>query len=147
MEQKNLSNNSISLIANPKNFLKAKNFLKDCLESVRLRLKDETVLYLALDELYANVMMYAYKNLRKKKMIYISFEEAEDASGVILTVRDNGIPFNPLKKGEPTDLDASARDRKIGGLGIYIIKNTADETEYCYENEQNVVRLKYYYNS
>lgn len=147
MEQNHVLNNSISLVANPKNFHKAKSFLKKSLEGVRERLKDETVLFLALDELYANVMMYAYKNLQKKKMIYISLEETDEASGIVLTVKDNGIPFNPLHKADPNDLDASAQDRKIGGLGIYIIKNTADETEYFYENGQNIMKLKYFYNS
>lgn len=143
MPNSKLEDNCIVMEAVPGNFKLAKNYLKEFLSRVQGTFKDETSLYLALDELYANVMMYAYKGLNKEKSFYLSLEETKDGCGVIMTIRDDGIPFNPLLKADPIDLDASAKDRKIGGLGIFIIKSTSDNIEYCYENEQNVLKLTY----
>ena len=41
----------------------------------------------------------------------------------INSLKDKGIPFDPLKKADP-DITLSAEDREIGGLGIFITKKT-----------------------
>ena len=53
---------------------------------------------------------------------------------------DNGIPFNPLIKEDPNIL-LSSKERKIGGLGIYMTKKMMDDVEYKYENNKNVLEL------
>ncbi len=47
---------------------------------------------------------------------------------------DNGVPYNPLET-EGTDITLSSEERKIGGLGIYLVKKNMDEMKYEYLNQ------------
>ena len=55
-------------------------------------------------------------------------------------MKDGGIPFNPLEKPDP-DVTLSAEERKIGGLGIYMMKKTMDEVSYAYEKGENILTM------
>ena len=35
----------------------------------------------------------------------------------------------------------SAEDRKIGGLGIYMVKQSMDEMSYAYQDGQNILSI------
>jgi anti-sigma regulatory factor (Ser/Thr protein kinase) len=50
-----------------------------------------------------------------------------------LTFIDNGPPFNPLDATEP-DTTLSAQERKIGGLGIFLVRKTMDDMQYSYDD-------------
>jgi anti-sigma regulatory factor (Ser/Thr protein kinase) len=43
-----------------------------------------------------------------------------------------------LSLPEP-ELDATVQDRKIGGLGVFLVRQVMDEISYRYENRQNVL--------
>ena len=60
-----------------------------------------------------------------------------------MTFIDGGIPYNPLEKEDP-DVTLSAEERKIGGLGIYIVKKNMDEMRYEYSDEKNHLSMKKY---
>ena len=53
---------------------------------------------------------------------------------------DNGEPYNPLAAKEP-DVTASAEERAIGGLGIFMVRKMMDNVEYMYKGGQNVLTL------
>jgi anti-sigma regulatory factor (Ser/Thr protein kinase) len=53
---------------------------------------------------------------------------------------DKGIPFDPLQKPDP-DITLSAEDREIGGLGIFITKQTMDTLAYARENGENILTM------
>ena len=57
-----------------------------------------------------------------------------------LTFRDNGTPYNPLDAKEP-DITASADERQIGGLGIFIVRKMMDNVDYMYKNGHNILTL------
>ena len=46
-----------------------------------------------------------------------------------LSFRDDGVPFNPLE-APPPDLDADILDRPIGGLGLHLIRELAEDVRY-----------------
>ena len=54
---------------------------------------------------------------------------------------DQGIPYNPLEKEDP-DVTLSAKEREVGGLGIFLVKKTMDEMTYSREDGANIVRIK-----
>ena len=56
---------------------------------------------------------------------------------VKITFTDWGRPFNPLAK-EEVNTTLSAEERKIGGLGIHMVKRMMDELEYRYEEQKNI---------
>ena len=57
-----------------------------------------------------------------------------DNNTVCIELTDSGKPFNPLAKADP-DTSLSASERKIGGLGIFMVKKMMDKVEYLrYDN-------------
>ena len=67
-------------------------------------------------------------------------EVSEDPVCVTITFVDHGIPYDPLAKEDP-DITLSAEERKIGGLGIYMVKKSMDNMSYEYTDQQNILRL------
>jgi len=90
---------------------------------------------LAAEEVLVNVINYAYPDKRGDIEITLNTRD-----GVVLevVVVDWGFAFNPLELPEP-DLCAELEDRKIGGLGIYLLRKLMDEVSYKRENDRNIL--------
>ena len=93
---------------------------------------------IAIDEIFSNIVNYAYPDGAGDVWFSIDFTTSPKA--VRLTFEDAGIPYNPLEKEEP-DITLSADERQIGGLGIFIVKKTMDEVEYDYKSGHNVLTV------
>jgi len=91
----------------------------------------------ALEEVFVNVAHYAYPNPPGELDIGL------DATDGVITICfiDSGIPFDPLAKADP-DITLSADERKIGGLGIYMVKKTMDDVTYEFKDGKNILTLK-----
>ncbi|MBR3570776.1 MAG: ATP-binding protein [Oscillibacter sp.] len=99
--------------------------------------KARAQLEVAVDELFANVARYAYGARAGEAVV-----EAEFPDGFAeITFRDWGTPYNPLERPDP-DVTLSAEERKIGGLGVYIVKKTMDAVSYRYEDGQNILTIR-----
>lgn len=87
-------------------------------------------IHLSVEEAVENVVDYAYEG----GMGWLEAGTELDTSGLTLTIliKDAGVPFNPLEKEDP-DITASAEERKIGGLGIFLCKQMMDEVSYRYD--------------
>ena len=109
------------------------------LEKFDFDFKIVTQFNLVVEELFVNVASYAYKDNNSGKC-KISIEYNKEKQEVKLYLEDNGIKFNPLEREEP-DLNLSIEDRPIGGLGIFLVKNSMDNIEYKYENNKNILIL------
>ena len=57
-----------------------------------------------------------------------------------LTFTDTGRPFDPLQADDP-DTKVPLSERKIGGLGIFVVKKMMDKVEYRRENDRNILTL------
>ena len=60
-----------------------------------------------------------------------------------IVFKDHGIPYNPLEKADP-DVTLPAHKRKIGGLGIFMVKKVMDELSYEYKDGQNIMTIRKY---
>ena len=58
----------------------------------------------------------------------------------MLTVTDDGHPFNPLEAPEPKT-DLPIEDRPIGGLGIHLLRELSDGMTYERRNGRNQVTI------
>lgn len=58
-----------------------------------------------------------------------------------ITFIDSGVPYDPLAKEDP-DITLSAKERQIGGLGIFMVKKTMDDVVYEYRDKKNILKLK-----
>ena len=61
---------------------------------------------------------------------------------LILTVADDGPPFDPLQTPEPVVPD-TLDDAAIGGLGVHLLRRYADRCAYAYRDNRNELTLIY----
>ena len=93
---------------------------------------------IATDEIFSNIARYAYANGGDAN---IALEITDKSRLITLTFTDEGKPFDPLTAPEP-DITLSAEERKIGGLGIFMVKKMTDEVTYEYKDGKNILRVK-----
>ncbi|HAE41227.1 MAG TPA: ATP-binding protein [Candidatus Riflebacteria bacterium] len=97
---------------------------------------------LAMEEVLVNIISYAYPD--STGSIDIGCAPAEgDRTGIIIEVKDRGVPFNMLDKEDP-DTTLPMEDRQIGGLGIFFAKQIMDDLRYERSGETNILRLTKY---
>ncbi len=111
-------------------------FLEEELNKLDCSPKAMMQLSVALEEIFVNIAHYAYPGL--KGIVRIAIYHKDDKVRIRFT--DSGIPFNPLEKDDP-DINTSAEDRDIGGLGIFLAKKTVDDVSYEYQNGQNILNI------
>jgi anti-sigma regulatory factor (Ser/Thr protein kinase) len=90
-----------------------------------------------IDEVLGNVIMHGYADQQVHE-ITTRIEFTENRLVVIIT--DDGVPFNPLDFPAP-DIETGLEDRKIGGLGIHIVRNMMDDMSYQRRGDQNLLTL------
>jgi anti-sigma regulatory factor (Ser/Thr protein kinase) len=93
---------------------------------------------LILEELYTNTITHGASDGRD---IFIEINLGIDKNELVMTYKDNGIPFNVLELPGP-DLTASIENREVGGLGVHYVKTLTDSVEYEYLEKQNVLKMK-----
>ncbi|MCR4736591.1 MAG: SpoIIE family protein phosphatase [Bacteroidales bacterium] len=99
---------------------------------------------LALEEAVCNVMLYAYPNKNGQVLVEFDKHSALNAKNpmLIFTITDSGIPFDPTQQKE-ANITSPAEERKIGGLGIHLVRQLMDEIHYRREEDKNVLTLIY----
>ena len=88
--------------------------------------KDVYNIQLATDEAASNIIEHAYEN-QPNGVLELSCGMKDDAITIILV--DHGESFDPSEIPLP-DLKADLSDRKIGGLGIFLMRKLMDEVHY-----------------
>lgn len=81
---------------------------------------------LAVDEACSNIIKHAYK-LNPEGEIIIELDFKDDKFKV--TIQDHGASFEPDSVPEP-DLQKYYRQRRVGGLGMYLMKSLMDDVQY-----------------
>lgn len=132
-------NRTLTISAQRENLEQVQGFIDDLLAD---RPWDPTAvlnLQIAVEELFVNIASYAYAPGQGDVEIACTLDEA--AGRITVQFRDRGIPFNPLDK-EDADITLSAEERGIGGLGIYMVKNSMDAVAYDYRDGQNIMTIE-----
>ncbi len=124
-----------------KNLSAISNFLKKRLQKIRLDKETIDEILIAADEAATNIILHSYKK-RKDGYIRLRLELQDDK--IILSFFDNGDTFDP-DKITPPEFSKSIGDRKIGGLGIFLMKKFMDEVTFYLKNtnlkDENEVRM------
>ncbi len=114
------------------------DFVNELLEESGCSMKIEAQIDVAVDELFSNIALYAYAPSAGPATVQV--ELCGEPPAAVITFIDRGVPFDPLKKTDP-DVTLSAEERKIGGLGIYIVKKSMDDMKYEYRDGQNILKI------
>ncbi|MBQ3416540.1 MAG: ATP-binding protein [Ruminococcus sp.] len=112
-------------------------FVDTVLEEIGCPLKAQMQIDVALEELFVNIAHYAYQKGTGEAEIRLN----ATSDTVEITLIDSGIPYNPLEKPDP-DVTLSAKDRAIGGLGIFMSKKLMDHISYEHTDGKNILTIK-----
>lgn len=118
-----------------------KNAFKHFSEENKLGTTVRRQMGLVFDELLNNIISYAYSD-DKEHEILMEIELTD--RGTVVSIMDDGIPFNPFA-GETPDITIGLEDRPIGGLGIHLVRTLMDKTSYQRKVDKNVVTLIKYF--
>lgn len=121
------------------NIGKVTEFIDGQLEEFGCPIKAQMQIDIAVDELFGNIAHYAYDPDTGPATVQV--EVRQEPMEVIITFIDNGIPFDPLARADP-DITLSAEERKIGGLGIYMVKRSMDDISYEYKDGRNILKIR-----
>lgn len=115
------------------------DFVNEQLMPYDCSIKIQAQIDIAIDELFGNIAHYAYDPDVGSATVRV--ELVKEPLTVVITFIDHGVPYNPLKQDEP-DTTLLAEERKIGGLGIYMVKKSMDDIFYEYKDGQNILTIR-----
>ena len=127
----------LEIVAKRENLPQVTEFIDLQLEKINCEIKKQLQLDIAVEEIYINIASYAYDG--KEGPSEIIFDTV-DNDNVSITFLDSGVPYNPLAKEDP-DITLSAAEREIGGLGIFMLKQSMDDMKYEYKDGKNCLTL------
>jgi anti-sigma regulatory factor (Ser/Thr protein kinase) len=92
---------------------------------------------IALEEIFMNVVMHGTP-AGSKGRVEVCLALADD--NLTLAVEDEGPPFDPLTLPAP-DTGARLEQRRIGGLGVYFVRQLMDAVSYARVGPRNQLRM------
>lgn len=115
-----------------------RDFVARSAQQAALSDRDIYAVQLAADEASTNIIQHAYGGEGEDDIEI----ECEIIPGELTIIfRDKGKSFEPTSVPEP-NVKAALGHRKIGGLGMYLIRNLVDEVHYATsETGGNTLRL------
>ena len=134
-----MNSKELTIEATVENIPSVTDFVNAELEALGCAMKAQMQVDIAIDELFGNIAHYAYDPETGPATVRVEVEE--EPMCVVITFIDHGKPYDPLLQDEP-DVTLSAEDRKIGGLGVFLVKKTMDAVSYEYRNGQNILTIK-----
>ncbi len=108
-------------------------------EANKLPMPKIYMINLAVDELINNTASYGLEGVTRPK---IEIALQVNSTVLVLTMVDNGQPFDPTQDTNP-DLSSVVDDRPIGGLGLHLVKAFADRIRYEYVDGKNRLTLEH----
>jgi anti-sigma regulatory factor (Ser/Thr protein kinase) len=91
---------------------------------------------LALEEVFMNVVMHGAKSRPCRVEVCLAL----GADSVTMTIEDDGPGFDPLSL-PPPDITASLAERPVGGLGVFLVRQTMDDVSYARVAHHNQLRM------
>jgi len=88
-----------------------------------------------LEELFTNSVNHGYDSeasLLGRIGVALTF----DAGRLRIAFSDDGRPFDPLTRPLP-DLNHQAAERRLGGLGLPILRSLVDDARYSRDGDRN----------
>ena len=64
-----------------------------------------------------------------------------EQGGLRMTFVDDGVAFDPTQDSEEPDIMSAAEDRRIGGLGIFMVKKMSKSVAYERQDGKNVLTV------
>lgn len=87
-----------------------------------------------VEEIFTNMVKY---NAQSAAEVLVSLERR--AGDLVLTITDTDAEPFDITRTPDVDTSKGLEERKVGGLGIHLVRQMADSLEYSYVNRQNKI--------
>lgn len=129
-------NKTLEIESKNENLNLVQNYVSNFMKENGFNENDKMKVDVIVEEVFINICSYAYNGATGPCVIELKYDENK----IIITFKDKGGQYDPLKRKDP-DITLEAEDRPIGGLGIYMTKKMMDEVSYKYENNTNILTI------
>jgi len=128
----------LSVSASTKHLSKVRDFVGNYARNFGFRDDEIEDIRLAVDEAFTNVVKHAYQNDSSKK---VKIKLGANGNEFWISITDFGKSYDPSTYREP-DLQESIKEKKRGGVGVYLIKKLMDKVEYRTSGPSNEILMK-----
>ena len=111
-------------------------FLKEFWSTAALPPAESVKFELALEEVFMNVVMHGSPGAGTQVEVSVILCDG----GLTLMVENEGPAFDPLLLPAP-DVAASLEERKVGGLGVFLVRQMMDAVSYQRVAARNQLRM------
>lgn len=127
----------LSVVASTEHLAEVRDFVATHAQKTGLSPKEISEIKLAVDEAYTNIIKHAYKNSPEKK---VNIEIGSNSKQLWISLIDEGAGFDPTTYSEP-DIMKRIKEKKRGGMGVYLIKKLMDQVQYSRKGRLNEIRM------
>ena len=124
--------------ADRNNFAVLQQWLLSIAAELDMQERIKKQMMVSCDEIFTNIASYAYPD--GNGSIAVAVEFLSETRDLRIIFSDSGTAFNPLEISEP-DTGLALSERKIGGLGMFMVKKMMDSVEYCRKDGRNILTL------
>jgi anti-sigma regulatory factor (Ser/Thr protein kinase) len=129
------SNISFKLRNNPAELDGCCRQLETFTQALGLSKKTILTITLCIEECVANIISHGYHDNEEH---WIEITLTSEDGKFIVCIEDDGVPYNPIKTARP-DLTSPIEEKKIGGLGVHLMKHFMDNISYQRRSNRNVL--------
>ena len=97
------------------------------------------VLNLVVEELFTNAVKYHPENIND-----VSISINLNGNKIIIAIIDYNVDHFDIRETAPYDFKKRLEERRIGGLGIPLVKKMMDEIDYEYKDRMSKITLVKY---
>lgn len=127
----------MSVRASTEHLAEVRDFVARHASKFGFKKKDVDDIRLAVDEAYTNIIKHAYNNDGDQS---VDIELGYNSNTFWISLLDTGNTFNPRNYSKP-DVRKKIKEKKRGGVGVYLIRKLMDEVEYNTKGSVNEIRM------
>lgn len=133
---------SLRVKASVDSFDLVKDFMEQIVDEQGCDEQIKCQIMIAIEEVFINIASYAYEDKDGTIDVNVTVETTGNKP-IYITFCDSGIPFDPLKVPDP-DIHEDGMKRKIGGLGIFLLRQSMDHLDYSRTDGKNVLKIQHH---
>lgn len=127
----------ISVQASTEYLAEVRDFVARHASEFGFKKQDVDDIRLAVDEAYTNIIKHAYQNDGDKS---VDIELGYNSNTFWVSLLDTGNTFDPKNYTKP-DVRQKMKEKKRGGVGVYLIRKLMDDVEYKTKGSVNEIRM------
>ncbi len=128
-----LSTYQKSIDASTKNLAEVRDFVDEHAKNHGFNKQQIADIRLAVDEAITNIIKHAYQQDDSRS---IDIEVTLEENSICIQLQDTGKRFRMNKYSEP-DIEKKIKERKRGGMGLFLIHSLMDSVTYTSNNGLN----------